>query len=43
MAIYNYACDTCGHTYQEGRLPTEAQFKTKCNVPNCTGTYVEVK
>ena len=42
MPIYNYKCDTCGHEYQEGRLTSEEQFKTKCTVISCNGTNIEV-
>jgi len=43
MAVYNYKCDVCGHDYQEGRLPSEEQWKTACTVKGCTGTNIEVK
>jgi len=43
MPVYNYTCNTCNHEYSESRLSTQDQWKTACNVPNCAGTYVEVK
>jgi predicted nucleic acid-binding Zn ribbon protein len=31
MPNYYYTCPSCGHKYNENRLPGEDQFFTKCN------------
>ena len=42
MFSFDYACDVCGHTYNEVRNEGEPQWFTLCPVSNCTGSLIEV-